>query len=151
MSFKEKNITVTLVNFFLILLFFLFRVFQMITSESFTEENVIRLWIITIVLAVFVTVAGTILTHVFSAIIEAIRTGNEEPEIEDLEGERDKLIDLKGTKITYAISSLGTFFAMLTFVFGQPPLVMFTLLIFFGLLAQVIGDISRLLHYRGGV
>jgi hypothetical protein len=151
MSFKEKNITVTLVNFFLILLFFLFRVFQMITSESFTEENVIRLWIITIVLAVFVTVAGTILTHVFSAIIEAIRTGNEEPEIEDLEDERDKLIDLKGTKITYAISSLGTFFAMLTFVFGQPPLVMFTLLIFFGLLAQVIGDISRLLHYRGGV
>jgi hypothetical protein len=39
---------------------------------------------------------------------------------------------------------------MLTFVFGQPPLVMFTLLIFFGLVAQIIGDISRLYLYRKG-
>lgn len=151
MSFKEKNITVTLVNFSVILLFFLFRVFQMILTESFTEENVIRLWVITIILAVVVTIAGTILTHVFSAIIEVIRTGNKEPEIEDFEDERDKLIDLRGTRITYGISSLGSFLAMLTFALGQPPLVMFTLLIFFGVLAQVIGDIFRLIYYRGGV
>jgi hypothetical protein len=40
---------------------------------------------------------------------------------------------------------------MLTFVLGQPPLVMFALLIFFGILAQVIGDIFRLYLYRRGV
>jgi hypothetical protein len=39
---------------------------------------------------------------------------------------------------------------MLTFALGQPPLVMFTLLIFFGVLAQVVGDISRLILYRRG-
>jgi hypothetical protein len=39
---------------------------------------------------------------------------------------------------------------MLTFAFGQPPLVMFTLLIFFGVVAQIIGDISRLYLYRRG-
>jgi hypothetical protein len=40
---------------------------------------------------------------------------------------------------------------MLTFAFGQPSLVMFSLLIFFGLVAQIIGDISRLVLYRRGV
>jgi hypothetical protein len=39
---------------------------------------------------------------------------------------------------------------MLTFVLGQPPLVMFTLLIFFGVVAQILGDISRLVLYRRG-
>ena len=150
MSFQQKNITVSLVNFSLILGFFLIRVLQMILNETFNSTNVFRRWGIIIVLAVVVTIFATILTHIVSAIIEAIKTGEKEPDIENIADERDKLIDLRGTKITYSISSLGAFLAMLTFAFGQPPLVMFTLLIFFGVLAQVIGDISRLMLYRRG-
>jgi hypothetical protein len=122
----------------------------MLISGTFNSENVFRLFWIIIVLAVLVTIGATILTHIVSAIIEAIRTGNEDPEIEDFEDERDKLIGLRGTSVTYSISSLGAFLAMLTFVLGQPPLVMFSLLIFFGLVAQVIGDITRLYLYRRG-
>ena len=150
MSFQEKNVTVSLVNFTLILGFFSIRVFQMIQGGSFAEANVFRLWGITIALAVIVTIFATILTHIFSAIIHAIKTGEEKPTVEDIEDERDKLIDLRGTKLTYVVSSLGVFFSMLTFVFGQPPLVMFTLLIFSGLVAQVIGDVRRLYLYRRG-
>jgi hypothetical protein len=122
----------------------------MVQNDSFTSENVFRLWGIVIVLAVIVTVAATVLTIIVSAIIDAIRTGKEEPEIDALEDERDKLIDLRGTKVTYLVSSIGSLIAMLTFVLGQPPLVMFTLLIFFGVLAQVVGDISRLVLYQRG-
>lgn len=150
MSFKEKNITVSLVSFTLILGFFLIRVFQMIQNEGFNSTNVIRLWIIVIVLAIFFTIVATILTHIVSAIIQVIKTGEEDPEIEDLEDERDELIDLRGTRVTYLVSSIGVFLAMLTFALGQPPLVMFTLLIFVGVLAQIIGDISRLSLYRRG-
>ena len=149
MSFQEKNITVSLVNFTLILGFYLIRLFQMVKGESFNSTNVFRLWGIVIALAVIVTIAATILTHIISAIIQAIKT-KEEPDIEDIKDERDKLIDLKGTKITYVVSSIGVFLSMLTFVLGQPPLVMFTLLIFFGVVAQIIGDISRLYLYRRG-
>lgn len=150
MSFQEKNITVTLVNFTLILAYFLIRVLQMAATESFTEPNVFRLWVIIIVAAVVVTIAATILTQIVSAIIEVIQTGDKEPEIEDIADERDKLIDLRGTSITYTVYSLGVLVAMLTFAFGQPPLIMFSLLIFFGVLAQIVGDISRLLLYRRG-
>jgi len=150
MTFTQKNITVTLVNFSLILVFYLIRVFQLIQNENFTEPRIFRLWVIVIIFAIFVSIAATILTHIVSAIIEVIRTGNDAPDIEDLEDERDKLIDLRGTKVTYTASSFGVFIAMLTFTFGQPPLVMFSLLIFFGVLAQIIGDATRLILYQRG-
>ena len=150
MSFQEKNVTVSLVNFTLILALFSIRVLQMIQGGNFEESNVFRLWGITILLAVIVTIFATILTHIFSAVIYAIKTGEEKPTVEDIEDERDKLIDLRGTKLTYLVSSLGVFLSMLTFVFGQPPLVMFTLLIFSGLVAQVTGDVRRLYLYRRG-
>ena len=151
MTFKQKNIAVSLVNFTLILGFYSLRVFQMVQNETFTAPNVFRLWGVVIALSIFITIAATILTHVVSTVIEAVRTGNDKPDIEDFEDERDKLIDLKGTKITYSFSSLGVFFAMLTYVFGYPPLVMFSLLIFFGVSAQVVGDAARLLLYQRGV
>ena len=150
MSFQEKNITVSLVSFSLILVVFLISVTQMVLSENFTSTNMFRLWGIVIVMAIVFTILGTILTQIFSAIIQAIQTGEEDPEIDDVEDERDKLIDLRGTKVAYIVSSIGVFLAMLTFVFGQPALVMFTLVIFFGLVAQVFGDISRLVLYRRG-
>jgi hypothetical protein len=150
MSFKQKNIAVSLVNFTLILGFFLFRVIQMLRSDSFTSENIFRLWGITIGLGIIVTIIGTILTHIVSAIIEAVRTGKDDPKIEDFEDERDQLIDLRGTQIAYLVFSIGVFLSMLTFVFDQPPLVMFTLLILSGLVAQIVSDTSRLVLYRRG-
>jgi hypothetical protein len=151
MSFQEKNITVSLVNFTLILGFYLIRVFQMIQGGSFDSTNVFRLWGIIIALAVIVTIFATILTHIVSAIIHAIKTGEEKSNIEDIEDERDQLIDLRGTKVTYFVTSIGGVLSMLTFVIGQPPLVMFTLLIFFGVVAQIIGDGLRLYLYRRGL
>ena len=151
MSFQEKNITASLVSFTLILGFFLIRLFQLVRGDIFTSPNVFRLWGIVIVLAIVATILITILAHIISAIVQSIQTGDENPEIEDVSDERDKLIALRGTQVTYIVFSIGVFFAMLTFVLGQSALVMFTLLIFFGILASVIGDTSRLVLYRRGV
>jgi hypothetical protein len=150
MTFKQKNTTVSLVNFSLILGFFVFRLVQLSQNDNLNTTPIFVLWGIIIGLAIFVTIAATILTHIVSAIIAAIKTGKDNPKIEDFEDERDKFIDLKGTRATYTATSLGVFVAMLTFTFGQPPLVMFCLLIFFGVLAQIIGDMTRLVLYHRG-
>lgn len=149
MSFQERNIAASFVIFILILAFYVVRVFQLVQNESFNLSNMVRLWVIVIVLGIVVTIIGTILTHIGSGIVEAIKT-QKEPVIEDIQDERDRLIDLRGTRVAYIVYSLGVLLAMLTFALGQPPLVMFSLLIFFGLVAQVIGDISRLVLYRRG-
>lgn len=150
MSFQEKNIAASFVIFTLILGLYLTRVFQMIQSESFNLTNMVRLWGTVIVLGIVITIIGTILTHIGSGIIQAIKT-REEPVIEDIQDERDRLIDLKGTRVAYVVFSIGVFLSMLTFAFGQPPLVMFSLLILSGLVAQIISDVSRLVLYRKGV
>ncbi len=151
MTFKQKNTMVSLVNFVIILLFFLLRLTQLIQNDAFNQSNVSRLWFIIIALSIFVTIAATILTHIVFAIVEVARTGEKDIDIEDFADERDKLIDLKGTQITYTLSSSGVALAMLSYVLGQPPLTMFSLLIFFGVLAQIIGDSFRLLLYQRGV
>ena len=149
MSFQEKNITVSLSTFTVILGFYLIRIFQLVQSESFNSTNVFRLWGIIALLAVIGTILATIFTHIASGIVHKVRT-NEDPHIEDIQDERDQIIDLKGTRVAYTFSSIGVALSMLTFVFGHPPLVMFSLLIFFGVLAQVIADIWRLTLYRRG-
>jgi hypothetical protein len=149
MSFQQKNISVSLSIFVIILGIYLIRVFQMVHNESFNSTNVFRLWGIIVVLAVIGTIVATILTHIAGGIVHKVRT-NEDPHIEDIQDERDQIIDLKGTRVAYTFSSIGVALSMLTFVFGQPPLVMFSLLIFFGILAQVVADIWRLTLYRRG-
>jgi hypothetical protein len=149
MSFQEKNIAVSLSTFTLILGFYLLRVFQMVQSESFNSTNVFRVWGIIALLAVIGTILLTIFTHIASGIVHKVRT-NEDPHIEDIQDERDKIVDLKGTRVAYTFSSIGVALSMLTFVFGHPPLIMFSLLIFFGILAQIVADVWRLTLYRKG-
>lgn len=150
MSFKEKNILVTLTSFSLIFVFFNTRIFQLLQNDSFTQAKVFQVWGVVIVCSILVTILAMILTHGTIAAFQAIRTKDANYKYDDSEDERDKLIDLKGTNITYTISSLGGFVAMLSFVLGQQPLVMFSLFVFFGVLAQIIGDIARLMLYRKG-
>jgi hypothetical protein len=150
MSYQQRNIAVSLASFTLILGIYLFGLLGMVRDGGLNEPDLFRLWGIIIVLAIIFTIAATILTTIVSAIIEAIRTGDENPKIDDIADERDQLIDLRGTRVTYVVSSLGVFVAMLTFVLGQPVLVMFALLILSGLVAQIVGDIFRLVRYRRG-
>lgn len=148
MTFQQKNNTVSLASFSLLLTFFLLRIAQLVRNQNFNDAAVVRLWIIVAVLAVVVTVVGIILTHAIPAAVKTARTGDPDPEIDDTVDERDQRIDLEGTNLTYRITSIGTFIAMLTFALGQPPLVMFSLLIFFGLAGQIAGDALRLKRYQ---
>lgn len=148
MTFQQKNNTVSLASFSLLLIFFLLRIAQLVRNQNFNETTVVRLWMIVIVLAVFGTVVAIIFAQGIPAAVLKARKDGIEPEIDDLIDERDQRIDLEGTKLTYRITSLGTFVAMLTFAFGQSPLIMFSLLILFTLVGQIAGDALRLKQYQ---
>lgn len=147
MTFQQKNNAVSLASFSLLLLFFLLRISQLVRSESFNADNVVRLWITVVVLAVVVTVVAIILAHGIPAAVAKTRAGAPQPEIDDTIDERDQSIDMEGTTLTYRMTSLGTFLAMSTFALGHSPLVMFSLLIFFSLIGQIAGDALRLRRY----
>jgi len=149
MSYQEKNITVSLMTSLLILGFFGVNVFQMLQSGGLVPSRVFTLWAIIIVVTILSTILGSILTNILLSIVHAIRTRSEEEE-RFIEDERDRLIGLKGTRFSYITFSIGVLIAMLTFVFGQPPLVMFTLIVFFSIAAEVVGSLSQIYLYRRG-
>ena len=148
MTFQQKNNTVSLASFSLLLIFFLLRIAQLVRNQNFQDAPVIRLWIIVVVLAIVGTIVAIIFAQGIPAAVLKARREGLEPEIDDLIDERDERIDLEGTNLTYRITSIGIFIAMLTFALGQPPLVMFSLLIFFTLVGQIAGDALRLKRYQ---
>jgi hypothetical protein len=147
MSYNQRNIAVSLTISILVLAYYLLRVSQMVQVGSFEAPNVYRLWGLMLAISIAANIGGVILTQIVSAVIFQIRTNQEEKFVKD---ERDTLIELRGTRVAYWAFSVGVFFSMLTMVLGQPPLVMFNLLIFSGLTAQIFADLSRLLIYRRG-
>lgn len=142
MSNRKNAITVSLISTLLILGYYLFNLIQMFQQGDLNSAEVFRLAGIVIIASIVLNIFGNIITNIVINIVHAIQTQSDK-EVRLIEDERDKLIGLKGTRVSYFAFSLGVLISMLTFVFGQPPLVMFSLIIFFGLTAEIIGDLSQ--------
>jgi hypothetical protein len=149
MSARKTSITVSLVSTLLILVYYLFNIFPMFQQNDLNSEGVFRIAGIVIIASIVLNIAGNILTNIVINIMHAIQTQSEK-EVRLIEDERDKLIGLKGAQVSYVAFSLGVLIAMLTFVFGQPPLVMFGLIIIFSLLAEIFGDLAQFNFYNRG-
>ena len=149
MSYQEKSVTVSLFSSVLILGYYLINIFRMYFGDGLVSGQVFRLAGFVIGAGIIVNITANILTNIILSIVHAIRTGKEEEE-RFIEDERDNLIGLKGTKFSYIVFSVGVLLAMISFVVGQPPLVMFSLIVLSGLVAEIIGDIIQIVLYRRG-
>jgi hypothetical protein len=149
MSYQEKNITVSLISYLLILGYYLTGILRMFQNGGLISDQLFSLWAIVIIATVLVNFLGIILANIVLSIVHSIRTrsGKVEPFIKD---ERDRLIELKGVNMAYITFSAGVFLSMLIFALGQSALVMFGLIIFFSISAQIVGSISQIYLYRRG-
>ena len=150
MTFSEKNILGTLASFMLITIYYALSLLGLYRGGGLEQPALIRLWIVVIVLSIIASIVFTILSHIILAVVNAVLTG-EKPDTREIKDERDRLIDLRGTHLTHNVASIGTFLAMLTFALGKPAVIMFSLLVLVGLLAQVAGDAWRMFLYRRAV
>ena len=149
MSTRRISIYVSLVSTLLILGYYLLNLIPMIRQGDLNSAEVFRLAAVVIIAAIVLNIAGNILTMIVIQIIHAIQTRSDK-ELRMIQDERDNLIGLKGVQVAYIAFSLGVLLAMLTFVFGQPALLMFSLIIFFALLAEASGDLAQLYFYSRG-
>ena len=149
MSYQEKNITVSLVSYLLIMGYYLVNLFQMLQEGELVSSKLFSLWAIVILATIIVNIIASILTNIVLTIVEAIKAQKyEEPRF--IADERDKLIELKGIRSSYITFSIGVLVSVLAIAFGQPPLVMVSMIIFFAIAAEIIGDISQIYLYRRG-
>ncbi len=150
MSYQEKNITVSLVSHLFILAYYLVNLFPIIQSGEWIASKLYGLWAIVIGVNILVTIIGTIMTNILLTIVEAIRAQKyEDPRF--ITDERDHLIELKGIRVSYVTFSVGVLISVFAFIFGQPPLMMISLIFVFSILAEIVGDIAQITLYRRGL
>jgi hypothetical protein len=65
--------------------------------------------------------------------------------------ERDKLIELRATRIAYFILIFGVFLSIGSVLISTTPLITAHIVLFFFILAEVVKFITQLVYYRKGV
>lgn len=89
-----------------------------------------------------------IIIHIIFAIINKMVTNEDMPTTDD---ERDKLIELKSTRISHWIFTIGFMLAMGSQAIDMKPWVMFVTLISSGFLSSMVSELARFYFYRKGV
>lgn len=140
MSFKEKSILSSLILTIIVFGYYFLQVFKTTGSTLFEVTNGIGFFIGAVVLMV--------LLEIILHIILAITSKNESNQCDD---ERDKLIDLKATRISYYILVFGVFMVGVSMLFYFDTLLLANTMLLFFIIAEIVGFSMQLYYYRRGV
>jgi hypothetical protein len=149
MDIKEKRILVSLLSSVLVILFYWWYVYSNYIADNPAILNDFKFWGTTFIILIPVAIGIQIVIQIIFAIVTHILSKGEE--IDPIEDERDKLIELKAIKISHYLFILGFVAAMGTLAMGMQPWVMFVVLISSGFVASMLNEILRLYYYRKGV
>ena len=148
MDIKEKRILISLISSVLIMVFYVLYVYNRQIAGNPDILNDFRFWGKSFLILIPVAIVAQIIIQIgFAIFISA--TSREE--VDPIEDERDKLIELKAIKISHYLFIIGFMSAMGSLTLGMKPWVMFVVLISSGFIASVVNEIARLYFYRKGV
>lgn len=108
----------------------------------------LKFWGVVILILIPVSIVSRIITEIIHAIYHGIMTGEEAPVEND---ERDKLIDLKSSRIAQVTFSIGFMAAMALIAMGQSLTVMFITMLITGVLSEIVDNIAKYIFYTRGV
>jgi hypothetical protein len=148
MSYQEKKNYVSLIGTLLVFGFYCLYVFQKYPAGSLDSNDTFSFWGAFILILIPVSIAAKIIITIVFNIIYRITTNEVEPSFSD---ELDKLIELKATKISHYVFTLGFLLAMGSLVMDMPHSAMFIILILSGFVSEMVGVITQLYLYRKGV
>jgi uncharacterized membrane protein (DUF485 family) len=148
MDIKEKRIFISLVSSVLIMVFYAWYVYSRYIAGNLEILNDFRFWGKSFLILIPVAIGTQIIIQIVFAIYIHITS---KEEIDPIEDERDKLIELKAIKISHYIFIVGFMLAMGSLALGWRPWMMFVILISSGFIASAVNEIARLYFYRKGV
>ena len=148
MSFHEKRAVVTLLTMLLILFFYIVYVNSRYEDASLVFNNDFKLWGKAFLILIPVMIVAQIIVHIIFIIINKIITNEDAPAFSD---ERDKLIELKSTRISHWVFTMGFLVSMATQAFGMEPYVMFVVMIATSFLSPTVSSVAKIIYYRKGL
>lgn len=147
MDTKEKQIIVTLISTILI-----FVIYSLCVYNKYIEPNPaiihdFRFWGYAFLILIPIAIVAQIVIHIIFAIINKVIT---QQDMDTKSDERDKIIDLKATRISHWIFTLGFLLAMIALAIGYDPYMMFLVLFSAGFLSGIVSELAKLYFYRKG-
>lgn len=147
MSYQERRAIVSLSSTIVISVFYFWYMVQRYPEGSSYSIEVFRFWGAAILILIPVSIIAKIVITIVFSILNTIATQENEPLFSD---ERDKLIELKATRNSLYVFMFGFLLAMGSLIIDMTPSVMFIVLIFSGIVSELVGDISQFYFYRRG-
>lgn len=165
MSYKVKQIITTIITGALVLAAYCIYAFGQVQSGAASEGD-LRFWATTMLVFIGIGVVATIIIQIVFhillsisiAVTETVRTGKPAADkeierainVELVEDERDKLIELKAMRFGFLLAGLGFVAALFSLALGYSPAVMLNILfISFSAGSLLEGFAQLVLHYRG--
>ncbi len=147
MTYHEKRALTTMTSSVLITAAYSVYLFQRYLAGGAGNLNDPHFWGKAFLIFIAVSIVANILISMVFHIIYYLTEKEEGPQFSD---ERDKLIELKGSRIALWVFSFGVILSMVTQVLDLPLYVMFVTLVYSGLVSSVSDELTQFVLYRRG-
>jgi hypothetical protein len=147
MSYQERRAIVAIISSIVITAVYSGYMMQRYPQADAYSPEIFRFWGAYFLILIPVSIVARIIIHIVFSIINAIATREREPGLTD---ERDKLIEMKSSYSSGWVFIVGFMLAMGALAIGQPPAVMFIIMLCAGLLSDVMSELSQFFFYRRG-
>jgi hypothetical protein len=144
---REKRIIVTLIGTVLIFVLYALYAYQKYFAGSPELLNDFKIWGKAFLIFIPVAVIAQIIIHIVFFIINKIITREDIPTFDD---ERDKLIELKATRVSHWTYGLGFALAMGSQAIGMQPYVLILVMLAGCLLGTLLEALTQIYYYRKG-
>lgn len=165
MSYKIKRTILSLLTGIALLAFYCIYAFGKVNSGAAAMDDM-RFWAVTILLFIGIGVAAMIVIQIIfhillsiaTAVNEQIKTGTcddkkveKSIELEMVEDEMDKMIELKSTRIGFTVVGIGFVAALGSLVLNWAPAVMLNILFGSFAIGAMIEGVAHIYYYMKGI
>jgi hypothetical protein len=148
MTYQEKNAITSLISTFIVFGIYYFQIFQFYQAGRFDAADANSFLGKAILVLIFGGIVVTIITAIVFNILHAIATNDPKPSF--VVDERDQMIELRSTRVSYYVMGAGFVCSMGVLAMGHSPILVFNLIVTsFGIGATIEG-VMRLIYYRRG-
>lgn len=148
MSYQEKQNLVNIFSGLLITVVYALVVLKKHQAGIFDLSTDYSKWGVLFLIFIGVSIVARIIIQIIFHIINAIATREEDVPPND---ERDRIVKLLGTRNSYYAFTSGFVLAAIGIAVGLPIYTVFIAFVIFGMVAEIIDNVSQIYYYRKGV